>query len=90
MEFGLANEDDIIEVEDCPVCLDPYYSIKTLECSHKVHMKCIIESGNNSCPLCRRKIKIPKKFGKKFEKKKKERIEDYSTRSLNDLLRMLV
>ena len=72
--FGLASPEDIPELDDCAVCLEPFFSTnKTLACGHKIHMKCVIESGQARCPLCRAYVEIKGEQNiRKFEKKRKE------------------
>ncbi len=82
--FGLADPTVIPEVEDCPVCLEPYYHTgKALKCGHGVHMKCIVESGQSRCPICRREVVIPEKDQKRLVKKSKE-LYQHNTNTISE------
>ena len=63
----------VFEVKECCICLESLsLTDKPFDCGHIVHMDCQIKSGKDSCPICRTKIKIPKKRLKEFNKYKKE------------------
>jgi hypothetical protein len=42
----------------CQICLSPFSSadIPLDPCGHRVHMKCIYDSGRDKCPFCRAKL----------------------------------
>ena len=44
----------------CCVCLEEFEQDFTPlnECGHYIHLECIINSGKNECPLCRKTIKV--------------------------------
>jgi hypothetical protein len=50
IEKNLSN----IKKEDCCVCLESTYDGECCEGKHFIHKNCIIKSGKDSCPLCRR------------------------------------
>jgi len=51
-------------MENCPICLVKIDKIYTLPCKHNFHYLCITEwaNRNNSCPMCRQKIRENKEF----------------------------
>ena len=46
------------QTEDCSICLSPLNEYIVLNCSHKFHRNCILQSINfkSNCPLCRSNI----------------------------------
>ena len=49
---------------ECAICLDdeiPQNSIARTQCNHYFHKDCIndwVETGNNTCPICRSRIRV--------------------------------
>lgn len=46
--------------ENCSVCLEEFPENFTplQECGHYIHIKCIVNSGKDECPLCRTKVTL--------------------------------
>lgn len=42
--------------DDCPVCMEALATEAALSCGHFVHRECIVRSGKNTCPICRKKV----------------------------------
>ena len=53
---------------ECPVCTENINS--SLNCGHFVHKECIIKSGKNECPICRKDVLCDKSDIKKCFKHK--------------------
>lgn len=44
--------------ENCPVCMEKFNSTaRALRCGHYCHLKCILKSETNRCPICR--VELP-------------------------------
>lgn len=66
-------------VDTCPVCYDEISKSETLSCKHKIHAKCIVNSGKAVCPICRAKLQ-------EFVGKVNQLIIDHPEQSILDKL----
>ncbi len=57
-------------MSECCVCLSLIKNKNYLICGHMVHKKCIIKSGKNECPICRKVVLQNKKDIKECSKNK--------------------
>ncbi len=58
-EVLLVKETNIINGDDCSICLEKINKGLVFKCGHIYHKKCIdthIELNNSKCPLCRRDL----------------------------------
>jgi hypothetical protein len=79
-----SKSDKNIITDNCIICLNPLnmdnniddpnneYSISTLQCGHKYHLKCISEwflKQKHTCPMCREKINLnlPQENNRQFQ-----------------------
>jgi hypothetical protein len=46
---------------ECCVCTENIYKKTKLICGHHIHKECIIKSGKNECPICRKNVLQSKK-----------------------------
>lgn len=81
--------------EPCSVCYDEIHiHEKPLNpCGHWVHMKCLIKSGKDKCPICRSSIKLTKNQMNElqvYERELKMYLEDVNENMVRDLLEPLM
>jgi hypothetical protein len=50
------KEREMLSFKECPICLEPLSCEETtiiILCSHKFHLKCLLEWTDETCPVCR-------------------------------------
>ena len=53
----------------CIVCVESVKKMKTpLDCGHWIHLECVVASGKQECPLCKKKVEIDEKDMEKCKK----------------------
>ncbi len=55
-EHSQQNEQMQVESDDCLVCTEPLNGARLSVCRHEVHERCVAQSGQTSCPVCRQHI----------------------------------
>jgi hypothetical protein len=58
-------------VPECCICTDPIKKDEkrmNCECNADIHQECVIKSGKNLCPVCRRKVNLTTLEKKRMEK----------------------
>jgi hypothetical protein len=48
-----STEAATTQEEDCLVCTEAFVGVSELQCTHKIHLRCIALSGDARCPVCR-------------------------------------
>ncbi len=42
-----------MSLEDCAVCYEPLGDTETMECGHRIHLKCLERHFKPECPVCK-------------------------------------
>jgi hypothetical protein len=64
--------------EDCLICTE---ECKTaLECSHYIHLKCIAQSGQNTCSICRKEVAFADEDEKTYQAARQRNEEEKKQR----------
>lgn len=73
---------------ECPICCEQMNEKKPKSCGHWIHNECIINSGKQECPLCRKKIILTQQAVKKLKeiatRHHKEKIEEETEELMNE------
>ena len=58
--------------EDCVVCTEPLDGSREIACGHPVHLRCIAESGQQHCPVCRGPVHFSQELHSIYERRRDE------------------
>jgi hypothetical protein len=61
--INIKQNKNVYDTDDCSICLDKLVNKLIMPCGHQFHTDCILDwfKKNNTCPICRVKLKIIKK-----------------------------
>ena len=70
------NEEMQVESDDCLVCTEPLNGARLSVCRHEVHERCVAQSGQTSCPVCRQHIHFSEENQRIYEQQNRLNIEE--------------